>query len=62
MIKVGDLFKNVKSGEVFRVRSVNPNIIILATRDESHSLFVNPNSMELELLPFEEDEVKKQTK
>ncbi len=62
MIKVGDLFKSVKSGEVFRVRSVNPNIIILATKDESHSLFVNPNSMALELLPFEEDEVKKKPK
>ena len=62
MIKVGDLFKNVKSEEVFRVRSVTPNIIILATKDESHSLFVNPNSMESEFLPFEEDEAKKKPK
>ena len=62
MIKVGDLFKNVKSGEVFRVRSVNPSILILATKDESHSLFVNPNSMESEFLPFEEDEVKQKPK
>lgn len=62
MIKVGDLFKNVKSGKVFRVRSVNPSILILATKDESHSLFVNPNSMESEFLPFEEDEVKQKPK
>jgi hypothetical protein len=62
MIKVGDLFKSVKSGEVFRVRSVNPSILILATKDESHSLFVNPNSMESEFLPFEEDEAKKKPK
>ncbi len=62
MIKIGDLFKNVKSGEVFRVRSVDPSIIILATKDESHSLFVNPNSMESEFLPFEEDEIKKKPK
>jgi hypothetical protein len=62
MIKVGDLFKNVKSGKVFRVRSVTPSILILATKDESHSLFVNPNSMESEFLPFEEDEVKQKPK
>jgi hypothetical protein len=62
MIKVGDLFKNVKSGEVFRVRSVDPSIIILATKDESHSLLVNPNSMESEFQPFEEDEAKKKPK
>ncbi len=62
MIKAGDLFKNVKSGEVFRVKSVTPSILILATKDESHSLFVNPNSMESEFLPFEEDEAKKKPK
>jgi len=56
------MFKNVQSGEVFRVRSVNPSIIILATKDESHSMFVNPNSMESVFLPFVEDEVKKNTK
>ncbi len=62
MIKVGDLFKNVKSGEVFRVKSVDPSIILLATKDESHSLFVNPSNMESEFLPFEEDEAKKKSK
>jgi hypothetical protein len=62
MIKAGDMFKNVQSGKVFRVRSVNPSIIILATKDESHSMFVNSNSMESVFLPFVEDEVKKKTK
>jgi hypothetical protein len=59
MIKAGDMFKNVQSGEVFRVRSANSSLIILATRDESHSMFVNPNSIESVFLPFEEDEAKR---
>ena len=62
MIKAGDMFKNVQSGEVFRVRSVNPSIIILATKDESHSMLVNPNSIESLFLPFVEDEAKKALK
>jgi hypothetical protein len=61
-IKAGDMFKNVQSGEVFRVRSVNPSIIILGTKDESHSMFVNPNGMESVFLPSVEDEVKKKNK
>ena len=59
MIKAGDMFKNVESGEVFRVRSADPSIIILRTRDEAHSMFVNPNKMESMFLPFVEEEVKK---
>jgi hypothetical protein len=62
MIKAGDMFKNVQSGEVFKVRSVNPSVIILATKDESHSMFVNPNRMESVFLPFVEDEAKKKNK
>jgi hypothetical protein len=62
MIKAGDMFKNVKSGEVFKVRSAHPNIIILATKDESHSMFMNPNGMESVFLPFVEEEVKKTNK
>jgi len=62
MIKAGDMFKNIQSGKVFSVRSVNSGIIILATKDESHSMFVNPNSMESVFLPFVEEEVKKKTK
>jgi hypothetical protein len=62
MIKKGDLLKNEKSEEVFRVKSVNPSLIILTTRDETHSLFVNPNTIESEFQPFEEDEAKKKPK
>lgn len=62
MIKKGDLLKNEKSEEVFRVKSVNPSLIILATKDEYHSLFVNPNTIESEFQPFEEDEAKNKPK
>ena len=62
MIKVGDLFKNVKSQQVFRVKSVDPSIIILATKDGFHSLFVKPSIIESEFQPFEEDEAKKTSK
>jgi hypothetical protein len=62
MIKTGDMFKNIENGKVFLVKSVNPGIIVLATKDESHSMFVNPNSIESVFLPFVEDEVKKNLK
>ena len=61
-IKKGDLLKNEKSEEVFRVKSVNPSLIILATKDEYHSLFVNPNTIESEFQPFVEDEAKNKPK
>jgi hypothetical protein len=59
MIKAGDMFKNIESGKVFIVTSVNPSIIILDTKDKSHSMFVNPNGIESVFLPFVEDEVKR---
>jgi hypothetical protein len=62
MIKAGDMFKNIESGKVFTVKSVNPSIIILATKDESHSMLVNPNGIESVFLPFVEDEVKRNLK
>jgi len=62
MIKAGDMFKNIESGKVFTVKSVNPSIIILSTKDESHSMFVNPNGIESVFLPFVEDEVKRNLK
>ena len=62
MIKAGDMFTNVQNGKVFRVRSVNPSVIILATKDESHSMFVNPNSIESSFVPFVEDEAKRKLK
>jgi hypothetical protein len=58
MIKAGDLFKNIENGIIFEVKSVDPRIIILGTKDEYHSMFVNPNSMESVFVPFVEDEVK----
>jgi hypothetical protein len=62
MIRAGDLFKNIESGKVFRVTSVDPSIVILATKDESHSMFVNPNSIESVFLPLVEDEGKEKLK
>jgi hypothetical protein len=58
MIEKGDMFKDIKSGKVFTVKSVDPSTIILGTKDGSHSMFVNPNSMESVFVPFAEDEVK----
>jgi len=62
MIKAGDMFKNIESGKVFTVKSVNPNIIILATKDDSHSMLVNPNSIESIFVPILEDEGKRNLK
>jgi len=56
------MFKNIESGKVFAVKSVDLSIIILGTKDGSHSMFVNPNSMESVFLPFVEDEAKTKPK
>jgi len=58
MIKKGDRFKEIESGKIFTVKSVDPRTIILGTKDGSHSMFVNPNNMESVFVPFVEDEVK----
>ncbi len=58
MIKKGDMFKNIENGKTFTVKSADPRTIILGTKDGSHSMFVNPNSMESVFVPFVEDEVK----
>jgi len=62
MVKKGDLFKNIESGKVFTVKSVDPRTVILGTKDGFQSMFVNPNNMESVFLPFVEDEVKQKTK
>ena len=62
MIKPGDMFKNKGNGKVFTVKSVSSSVIILATKDESHSMLVNPNNIESLFLPFVEDEAKKNLK
>jgi hypothetical protein len=58
MIKAGDMFKNIKSGKIFTVKSVDPRSIILGTKDGTHSMLVNPNSIESVFVPIVEDEVK----
>ncbi len=58
MIKAGDMFKNIESGKLFAVKSVDPSVIILSTKDGFHSMFVNPASMDSAFLPLAEDEVK----
>jgi len=58
MIKAGDMFKNIESGKVFAVKSVDPSIIILGTKDGFHSMFVKPASIDSVFLPLAEDEVK----
>jgi len=62
MIKAGDMFKNIDSGTIFTVKSVDPRTIILGTKDGFQSMFVNPNNMESIFLPFEEGEVKEKLK
>jgi hypothetical protein len=62
MIKAGDMFKNIESGKMFAVKSVDPRLIILGTKDGTHSMFVNPNSIESVFVPVVEDEVKDKVK
>jgi hypothetical protein len=62
MIKAGDMFKNIESGKMFTVKSVDPRIIILGTKDGTHSMFVNPNNIESAFVPVIEDEVKDKAK
>ena len=62
MIKAGDMFKNIESGKIFTVKSVDPRTIILGTKDGFQSMFVNPNNMESVFLPFVEGEAKEKLK
>jgi hypothetical protein len=62
MIKTGDIFKNIESGKMFTVKSVDPRLIILGTKDGTHSMFVNPNSIESAFVSVIEDEVKDKVK
>ena len=59
MIKTGDMFKNIKNGLMFTVKSVDSRTVILGTKDGFYSMFVNPNNMESVFVPFVEDEAKK---
>jgi hypothetical protein len=62
MIKAGDMFKNIESGKMFTVKSVDRKVIILGTKDGTHSMFVNPNNIESQFVPVVEDEVKDKIK
>jgi len=62
MIKAGDVFKNIESGKMFTVKSVDSRTIILGTKDGTHSMFVNPNNIESQFVPILEDEVKDKVK
>jgi hypothetical protein len=62
MIKTGDMFKSIKDGIIFRVKSVDPRTILLGTKDGTHSMFVNPNNMESVFVPVVEDEAKEKAK
>ena len=62
MIKAGDMFKNIESGKMFTVKSVDPRVIILGTKDGTHSMFVKPNSIESAFVPVMEDEAKDKVK
>jgi len=62
MIKPGDMFKNKENGKVFIVKSVSSSVIILATKDESHSMLVNPNNIESLFLPMTDGEIEKNLK
>lgn len=56
------MFKDIKSGKIFTVKSVDPRTIILGTKDGTYSMFVNPKDMESMFLPFVGDEVKEKLK
>jgi len=56
------MFKNIESGQIFTVKSADPRIVILGTKDGFQSMFVNPDSMESVFLPFVESEVKEKPK
>ncbi len=62
MIKAGDMFKNIESGKIFIVKSVDPRTIILGTKDGFQSMFVNPNNMESVFVPLVEDGLKEESK
>ena len=52
------MFKNIESGKIFTVKSVDPRTIILGTKDGTYSMFVNPNDIESVFVPLVEDEIK----
>ncbi len=62
MIKAGDMFKNIQNGKIFKVKSVDPRTIILGTKDGTHSMIVDPDSIESAFVPFVEDQAMEKSK
>ncbi len=62
MIKAGDTFKNIESGIIFTVKSVDPRTVILGTKDGFQSIFVNPNNVESVFVPVVEGDLKEKPK
>lgn len=58
MIQKGDKFTNIKSGEVFTVKSIDSKTIILVTKDNFHSIIINPQGIDSTFVPFVEKEEK----
>jgi len=56
MTKKGDMFTSIKTGEVFAVRSIRSDTIILTTKDNFHSIITNLNNMDSTFVPYEEPE------
>ncbi len=56
------MFKNIQNGKIFRVKSVDPRTVILGTKDGTHSMLVNPDSIESAFVPIVEDPVKEKPK
>ena len=53
------MLKNIESGEVFIVKNVAPNTILLTTKDGYHTKFVRPEEIDSAFVPFAEEEAKK---
>jgi hypothetical protein len=62
MIKAGDMFKNIENGIIFKVKRVDPGIIILGTKNGTLSMLINPSSIESVFVPFVGDEAKEKLK
>jgi len=62
MIKEGDTFKNIKSGEVFRVRSIKSDTIILTTKGDFHSIITSRMDMDSTFMPFIETDAAPKSK
>lgn len=56
------MFKHIQNGKIFKVKSVDPLTIILGTKDGTHSMIVNPDSIESAFVPFVEDQAMEKSK